>query len=140
MEPKRIFTWAAILLLVLMSAFPTVGLLAAEGSTNATDSEEMPSVQYELSINSTEGGSVTEPGEGVFLYGEGTAVDLGYLDTNLRSQLFNYFYLGFGAIMVLIILFLPSGITGLVPLLQERLAKLTAGSRKGGQGQQHANT
>jgi hypothetical protein len=76
MEPKRIFTWAAILLLVLMSAFPTVGLLAAEGSTNATDSEEMPSVQYELSINSTEGGSVTEPGEGVFLYGEGTAVDL----------------------------------------------------------------
>jgi branched-chain amino acid transport system permease protein len=68
------------------------------------------------------------------------AVILGYLDTTLRSQLFNYFYLGFGTIMVLIIVFLPSGITGLVPLVQERIAKLTAKSRKGGQGQQHANT
>jgi branched-chain amino acid transport system permease protein len=68
------------------------------------------------------------------------AVILGYLDVNLRSQLFNYFYLGFGTIMVLIILFLPSGITGLVPLLQEKLVKFTARSRKGGQGQQHANT
>jgi hypothetical protein len=76
MEPKRIFTWGAILLLLLMAVFPAIGLLAAEGSTNTTDPEEMPSVQYELSINSTEGGSVTEPGEGVFLYGEGTAVDL----------------------------------------------------------------
>jgi branched-chain amino acid transport system permease protein len=68
------------------------------------------------------------------------AVILGYLDTTLRAKLFNYFYLGFGTLMVLIILFLPSGITGLVPLLQERLAKLTAGLRKGGQGEQHANT
>jgi branched-chain amino acid transport system permease protein len=68
------------------------------------------------------------------------AVILGYLDTNLRSQLFNYFYLGFGIIMVLIILFLPSGITGLVPLLQERLRRIMARSRKGGDVQQHANT
>jgi hypothetical protein len=31
---------------------------------------------YDLSISSTEGGSVTEPGEGVFTYDEGTVVDL----------------------------------------------------------------
>jgi branched-chain amino acid transport system permease protein len=68
------------------------------------------------------------------------AVILGYLDATLRAKLFNYFYLGFGTLMVLIILFLPSGIAGLVPLLQERLAKLTAGLRRGGQGEQHANT
>jgi len=40
------------------------------------DFEEIPSVQYDLSINSTGGGSVTEPGEGVFPYDEGTVVDL----------------------------------------------------------------
>lgn len=76
MAAKRIFTWAAILPLVLMAAFPAAGLLAAEGSNNTTDSEETPSVQYELSVNSTEGGAATEPGEGVFLYDEGTVVDL----------------------------------------------------------------
>jgi hypothetical protein len=32
--------------------------------------------QYDLTISSTEGGSVTEPGEGVFTYDEGTLVDL----------------------------------------------------------------
>jgi branched-chain amino acid transport system permease protein len=68
------------------------------------------------------------------------AVILGYLDRTLRSQLFNQFNLGFGALMVLIILFLPGGITGLLPLLQQRLAKLMARSRKGGHEQQHANT
>jgi hypothetical protein len=64
MGHKRIFAWAAILVLVLMAAFPTVGLLAGESSTNTTDFEEIPSVQYDLSINSTEGGSVTTPGDG----------------------------------------------------------------------------
>jgi branched-chain amino acid transport system permease protein len=68
------------------------------------------------------------------------AVILGYLDITLRARLFNYFLLGFGALMVLIILFLPGGITGLLPLLQEKLAKLRRRSRKGGQGHQHANT
>jgi hypothetical protein len=32
--------------------------------------------QYDLAISSTEGGSVTEPGEEVFIYDEGTVVDL----------------------------------------------------------------
>jgi len=45
-------------------------------SDDTADFEEIPSVQYNLSINSTEGGSVTEPGEGVFPYNEGTVVDL----------------------------------------------------------------
>ena len=38
--------------------------------------KEIPPVQYDLSINSTEGGSVTEPGEDIFTYDEGTVVDL----------------------------------------------------------------
>lgn len=38
--------------------------------------EEIPTVQYELAINSTEGGNVTTPGEGIFPYEEGTVVDL----------------------------------------------------------------
>jgi len=38
--------------------------------------EEIPIVQYHLAINSTEGGVVTAPGEGVFTYDEGTVVNL----------------------------------------------------------------
>ena len=35
-----------------------------------------PAVRYELTIASTEGGSVTTPGEGVFAYDEGTTIQL----------------------------------------------------------------
>jgi len=76
MGQKRIFAWAAILALLLTAASSAVGLLAADSSTNTTNSEETSSVQYDLSIDTTEGGAVTEPGEGVFSYEEGTAVDL----------------------------------------------------------------
>ena len=38
--------------------------------------EEIPIVQYRLAINSTGGGNVTTPGEGVFTYDEGTIVNL----------------------------------------------------------------
>jgi len=38
--------------------------------------EELPPVQYDLTISSTAGGSVTTPGEGTFAYGAGTAVSL----------------------------------------------------------------
>ncbi len=69
----------------------------------------------------------------------GAAV-FGYLDRTLKATLMQYFMLGFGIILVVVILFLPNGIAGLVPMLQERLAKLTARLRKGGQGEQHANT
>jgi hypothetical protein len=76
MESKRVFAWATILALVLMVASPAAGLLAADSSTNTTNSEETSSVQYDLSINATEGGSVTEPGEGVFPYDAGMTVNL----------------------------------------------------------------
>ena len=49
----------------------TVALIAGMVGCNLT------LVRYSLSISSTEGGSVTEPGEGVFpLYREGRVVDL----------------------------------------------------------------
>jgi hypothetical protein len=40
------------------------------------DFEVISSVEYNLSINSTEGGSITTPGEGMFNYTAGTVVDL----------------------------------------------------------------
>jgi len=138
MGQKKIFA-SAILLVALMVAFPAVGLLAGESSTDTmdlstressilgaygklpllfienrgqvdevvryyvkasgqtvyadvnaaaatitmngdysitADFEEIPSVQYDLSINSTGDGSVTTPGEGTFNYTAGTVVDL----------------------------------------------------------------
>jgi branched-chain amino acid transport system permease protein len=68
------------------------------------------------------------------------AVIFGYLEKTLRAQLFSYFMLGFGIIMVVVILFLPNGIVGLVPMLQKRLRGLTARLTKGGRTEQHANT
>lgn len=38
--------------------------------------EELLTVQYQLAVNSTEGGNVTAPGVGVFTYDEGTVVNL----------------------------------------------------------------
>jgi branched-chain amino acid transport system permease protein len=68
------------------------------------------------------------------------ALILGYLEKTLRVQLFSYFMLGFGIIMVVVILFLPSGIVGLVPILRERLGGAISKLRKGNQTGQHANT
>jgi len=68
------------------------------------------------------------------------AVIFGYLERTLRSQLFSYFMLGFGVILVVVILFLPNGIIGLVPTLQSKLGGLMAKLRKGEQGEKHANT
>jgi len=48
--------------------------------------------------------------------------------------------LGFGIILVAVILFLPNGIAGLVPTLQDKLGGLMARLRKGEQGEQHADT
>jgi hypothetical protein len=80
MGQKRIFASAAILVLALMVALPAVSLLAGESSTDTTDlsttASSVASVQCELSINSTEGGSVTVPGEGAFTYDEGKLVNL----------------------------------------------------------------
>jgi len=68
------------------------------------------------------------------------AVIFGYLEKTLRAQLYSYFMLGFGIILVAVILFLPNGIAGLVPTLQDKLGGLMARLRKGEQGEQHANT
>ena len=65
----------------------------------------------------------------------GAAV-FGYLYAALRIQLMQYFMFGFGIILIVVILFLPNGIAGLIPKLQSKIAEL----RKGGQSEQHANT
>ena len=46
------------------------------GDTTITVEEEAPPVEYDLTISSTAGGEVTEPGEGTFPYGEGMPVGL----------------------------------------------------------------
>jgi branched-chain amino acid transport system permease protein len=69
----------------------------------------------------------------------GAAV-FGYLDATLRVELQSYFMLSFGIILVMVILFLPNGIAGLVATLQDKLGGAIAKSRKGGQAEQHANT
>ncbi|MBS3781262.1 MAG: hypothetical protein KGY68_01480 [Candidatus Thermoplasmatota archaeon] len=43
---------------------------------NYTITAEFAPITYELTINSTQGGNVTEPGEGTFVYQHGTTVDL----------------------------------------------------------------
>jgi branched-chain amino acid transport system permease protein len=63
-----------------------------------------------------------------------------YLEKTLRTQFPQYFMLGFGIILVLIILFLPNGIAGLVSKLQNRLGGVLPKLRKGGEAEQHANT
>jgi ABC-type branched-subunit amino acid transport system permease subunit len=68
------------------------------------------------------------------------ALILGYLEKTLRVQLFSYFMLGFGIIMVMVILFLPSGIVGLVPTLRDKLGGAISKLRKGNETGQHANT
>ncbi|MFP3872642.1 MAG: InlB B-repeat-containing protein, partial [Candidatus Aenigmatarchaeota archaeon] len=45
-------------------------------SITAEFEEEGEAVEYDLTIDSTEGGEVTEPGEDTFVYGEDTTVDL----------------------------------------------------------------
>ena len=69
----------------------------------------------------------------------GAAV-FGYLDRTLRVELSEYFMLIFGIILVVVILFLPNGITGLIATLRDKLGGVIAKWRKGGQAEQHANT
>jgi len=69
----------------------------------------------------------------------GAAV-FGYLDRTLKVELAQYFMLGFGIILVAVIVFLPNGIAGLVPTLQSKLRITMAKLRKGGQTEKHADT
>jgi len=68
------------------------------------------------------------------------ALIFGYLEKTLRAQLYSYFMLGFGIILVAVIYFLPNGIAGLVPMLQDKLGGVIQKLRKGGQAGQHADT
>jgi branched-chain amino acid transport system permease protein len=68
------------------------------------------------------------------------AIIFGFLEKTLRATLLTYFMLGFGIIMVVIILFLPNGIVGLVPMLRDKLGPVISKLRKGGEAEQHANT
>lgn len=68
------------------------------------------------------------------------AAIFGYLDRVLRVELQEYFMLIFGIILVVVIMFLPNGITGLIMTLRDRLGGGMAKTRKGGQAEQHANT
>jgi len=67
----------------------------------------------------------------------GAAV-FGYLDRTLRVELAEYFMLVFGIMLVVVIMFLPNGITGLIQSLQKTrpIAKLL----HRGKEEQHANT
>jgi branched-chain amino acid transport system permease protein len=68
----------------------------------------------------------------------GAAV-FGYLENTLKTDFSSYFYLGFGIIMVAVILFLPNGIAGLIQMLWDKIGvKLKL--QKGGEAGQHANT
>jgi len=69
----------------------------------------------------------------------GAAV-FGYLDSTLRVELPRDFMLVFGIILVMVILFLPNGIAGLVPNLRNRLSEVMLKLRKGDKAEQHANT
>ncbi len=64
----------------------------------------------------------------------------GFLEKTLRAQLGHYFTLGFGIIMVVVILFLPNGIIGLVPMLRDKLGPLISKLRKRSEVEQNANT
>jgi branched-chain amino acid transport system permease protein len=68
------------------------------------------------------------------------AIIFAYLEKTLRGQFPQYFMLGFGIILVVVILFMPNGIAGLVSKLQDKLGRVIAKLRKGDQAEQHANT
>jgi ABC-type branched-subunit amino acid transport system permease subunit len=60
------------------------------------------------------------------------AVVFAYLETMIRNEFPRYFLPSFGIVLVLVILFLPTGIAGLMPVLKERLGRLRARLWKGG--------
>ena len=63
-----------------------------------------------------------------------------YLRHILMSEAPYYFMLIFGAIMVVVILFLPGGLASLIERVRHRVKDLILKSWKGAQAQQHANT
>ncbi len=79
----RFVEWTGDVITIADVEDPTT-IITMNGDYSITASFEIPPVQYYLAISSTAGGSVTEPGEGVFTHDEGTVVylvaapDVGY--------------------------------------------------------------
>ena len=63
-----------------------------------------------------------------------------YTERTLRLRFPYYYMLSFGIALILIIIYLPGGLTGLVPTLEDKLRGVLARLRKGGQSDRHANT
>lgn len=63
-----------------------------------------------------------------------------YSERALRLRFSYYYMLAFGVALILIITFLPGGLTGLVPTLKDKVVGLITRLRKGGQSEPHANT
>jgi branched-chain amino acid transport system permease protein len=63
-----------------------------------------------------------------------------YLERTLRLQWPGYFMLGFGIILILVVLFLPGGMASLIERGRHRLRGAIPKLWKGGEGGQHANT
>lgn len=68
------------------------------------------------------------------------AVIFAYTERALRLRFPYQYMLAFGIALTLIILYLPGGLTGLVPTLKDKLGGVIAKLRKGGQSEQNANT
>jgi len=75
------------------------------------------------------------------LYGPviGAAI-FAYTERTLRLRFPYYYMLSFGIALILIIIYLPGGLTGLVPTLKDKLGGVIARLRKGGQSERHDNT
>ena len=63
-----------------------------------------------------------------------------YLERTLRLQWPGYFMLGFGVILIVIILFLPGGLASLIERGRQRLGGVMPKLWKGGEGEQNADT
>ena len=68
-------TRKAFLILLALALTLSVGLVACGGIGEQEEEEEEPET-YDLTISSTDGGSVTTPGEGTCTYDQITVVDL----------------------------------------------------------------
>jgi branched-chain amino acid transport system permease protein len=68
------------------------------------------------------------------------AVIFAISERELRLQFPYYYMLSFGIILILVILYLPGGLVGLIPRLWNRLRGPTSKLPKGGEAEQHANT
>ena len=76
-----------------------------------------------------------------YLFGPVIGATVFTLLENWLSKIVPYYYpIIFGIVLIVVILYLPGGLVGLVPQVQGKLKGTIARLRKGGQGEQSANT